>query len=121
MIETIIKTAITFIISGSLGYCVSAIKNYKKKLEEKKKEQESLINSFIEKLEKLETSQLVDMRNDLTNKFYVYDNLEKVEDFLVMAFREKCEDYFERGGDSWIHPMYDKSFKWKIKPTEYLK
>ena len=33
--QTVINTIITFIVSGSLGYCVSVIKNYKKKALEK--------------------------------------------------------------------------------------
>lgn len=69
----------------------------------------------------LKKSQLRDIKIDLANKFFIYDKLEEVEDYLVIGFREKCEDYFKLGGDSYIHPMYDKSFKWNIKQTEYLK
>ena len=61
------------------------------------------------------------MKHELSNKFFVYDALDVVEDYLVMSFREQCEQYFDLGGDSWIHPMYDQSFKWKIKQTKYLK
>ena len=117
MIQTIISTAITFIVSSILGYCVSVIKNYKEKLTEKKEKENKVLNE----IKRLKETQLLDMRNDLSNKFYVYDALETVEDYLVMSFREKCEAYFELGGNNWIHPMYDKSFKWNIKPTGYLK
>ena len=117
MIQTIINTIITFIISGLLGYTVSRIKSYKEKLNDKKQEEKDILEEF----KRLKETQLMDMRNDLSNKFYVYDCLEEVEDYLVMSFREKCEQYFNFGGDSWIHPMYDKSFKWNIKPTGYLK
>lgn len=99
IIMKIISVIISLAIPGILGYCVSIVKKFKK----------------------LEKTQLMDMRNDLSNKFFVYDALDTVEDYLVMAFREKCETYFEMDGDSWIHPMYDKSFKWKIKQTGYLK
>lgn len=116
MIKTIISTVITFVVSGVLGYCVSVIKNYKNKLNEKKQKE----NQVLKEIKKLKETQLLDMRNDLSNKFYVYDALEAVEDYLVMSFREKCEAYFELGGNNWIHPMYDKSFKWNIKPTGYL-
>lgn len=117
MSHTIINTVITFMISGILGYCVSIIKNYKKKLKNKKEEE----NEILEEFKKLKKTQLMDMRNDLSNKFFVYDVLEEVEDYLVISFREKCEKYFEMGGNNWIHPMYDKSFQWKIKQTGYLK
>ena len=117
MINTIMSTTITFVISGILGYSVSVIRNYKNKLKEKKEKE----NKVLKELKKLKETQLLDMRNDLSNKFYVYDTLEVVEDYLVMSFREKCEEYFELGGNNWIHPMYDKSFEWKIKPTSYMK
>lgn len=102
----IISAIINYVVPLALGYCISLIGSYRK---------------IFKKIKKLEETQLMNMRNDLSNKFYVYDALNVVEDYLIMSFREKCEKYFEMGGDNWIHPMYDKSFKWKIKPTGYLK
>lgn len=113
----VILTVVGFIVTGVMGYLVAKVKEYKIKIENKKQEEKDILKEF----EKLKETQLMDMRNDLSNKFFVYDTLENVEDYLVMSFREKCEKYFEMGGDSWIHPMYDKSFKWKIKSTGYLK
>ena len=110
MMDTLLKTIISFITTGTLGYCVSTIRNYKKGKEK-----------ILEEFKKLKATQLMDMRSDLSNKFFVYDALEEVEDYLVISFREKCEKYFEMDGDNWIHPMYDKSFKWKIRQTGYLK
>jgi len=102
MWETVIKTTISFVVTGAFGYLIARLKGYR------------------QKLKALEETQLMDMKGDLSNKFFVYDSLDEVEDYLVMSFREKCEKYFDLGGDSWIHPMYDKSFEWKIKPTGYL-
>ena len=117
----ILTLIVNFIVTGGLGYCASTIKNLKKK----KIEKEDKIFTEIEKLSKkqslIEQEQLLEMKSDLSNKFYVYDAMEEVEDYLVESFREKCVRYFNRGGDSWIHPMYDKSFQWKIKPSGYLK
>lgn len=110
MLDTLLKTIISFIATGTLGYCVSTIKNYKKG-------RDKILDEFLQ----LKESQLADMKSDLSGKFYIYDAMEQVEDYLVYSFREKCERYFHLGGDSWIHPMYDKSFKWEIKPTRYLK
>jgi len=121
MTNIIINTVVTFIISGILGYCVNAIKNYKNKLKEKKEEEKQFLKEILEEFNKLKETQLMDMRNDLSNKFFIYDAMEVVEDYLVMSFREKCEKYFEMDGDTWIHPMYDKSFQWKMKFTGYLK
>lgn len=120
MTEQIIKIVVNFAVTGLLGYFVATLKSFKKK----KKEKEDKILKEIEKLAKkqedIEQEQLMEMKSDLSNKFYVYDAMDEVEDYLVMAFRQKCERYFEKGGDSWIHPMYDKSFEWDIKPTGYL-
>lgn len=114
MKSQILAIVVNFVVTGGLGYCVSTIKNLKAKKKEKD-------DKILSKIEALEENQLLEMRNDLSNKFYVYDAMQSVEDYLVMSFREKCERYFNMGGDSWIHPMYDKSFKWEIKPTGYLK
>ena len=117
----ILTLVVNFIVTGGLGYCVSTIKNLRKR----KQEKEDKILKEIEKLTKkqgeIEEEQLLEMKADLSNKFYVYDAMEEVEDYLVESFREECSRYFKRGGDSWIHPMYDKSFQWKIKPSGYLK
>ena len=117
----ILGIIVNFIVTGGLGYCVSTIKNLNKRKKEKEDKIFKEIESIKKNQETIEKEQLLEMRSDLSNKFYVYDALEQVEDYLVMSFREKCERYFEKNGDSWIHPMYDKSFQWKIKPTGYLK
>ncbi len=110
MTHTIINTVITFIVSSSLGYCVKSIKGYKKQK-----------NDIMEEFSQIKESQLMDMRSDISSKFYVYDSLEEVEDYLVISFQEKCERYFKLGGNNYIHALYEKSFKWKVKPTGYLK
>ena len=110
MVNTIISTALTFLVSSILGYCVSTIKNYKKQKDE-----------IMHEFSQLKESELMDMRSDLSSKFYVYDSMEEVEDYLVISFQEKCQRYFALGGNNYIHALYDKSFKWKVKQTEYLK
>ena len=116
MKETFINTLISLAVSGIVGYLIGRIKDYKKKLQDKKTMEERI----IKEIKLLKEDQLLEMRNDLSNKFFVYNAMDEVEDYLVMSFREKCERYFGYGGDSWIHPMYDTSFNWKIKPTGYL-
>jgi len=113
MLQTAINTGVTFVVSGILGYCVSLIKNYKNKFKEKE-------DKILKEFEQIKKSQLLDMKVDLSNKFYVYDAMDEVEDYLVIGFRNKCEMYFDLGGNTWIKPMYEKSFQWKIKHTGYL-
>lgn len=113
MLQTIINTSVTFIVSSVLGYCVSVIRNYKTKIKQK---EDKILNEF----EQIKESQMLDMKSDISNKFFIYDAMEEVDDYLVISFREKCERYFALGGNTWIHPMYEKSFLWKIKHTGYL-
>lgn len=110
MADVIIKTILTFLLSTALGYCLSTIKNYKKSRDE-------ILNEFKE----LKDSQLCDMRSDLSSKFFIYDAMEEVEDYLLISWQEKCERYFHLGGDAYLHRLYEESKKWKIKPTGYLK
>lgn len=117
IIWVIITCVIGFIVPGVLGYLMGVIKSYKKKLQDKKQEEMEILNEF----KKLKESQMLDMKSELSNKFFVYNAMEEVEDYLVESFRKDCERYFDMGGDSWIHPMYDKSFEWEMKPTGYLK
>lgn len=107
---TIINTTITFIISSILGYCINVIKNNKKQKKE-----------IMQEFAQLKESELMDMRSDISSKFYVYDTMQEVEDYLVISFQEKCERYFKLGGNNYIHQLYEKSKQWKIKPTGYLK
>lgn len=108
--QSIINTIITFAISGILGYCVSIVKNYKSK-------KDTILAEFKE----LKENQLYDMRSDLASKFYIYNEMEEVEDYLAISWQEKCERYFHLGGNSYLHQLYEKSKSWKIKPTGYLK
>ena len=65
MIDKIISTIVTFIISGALGYAVKTIKSYKEKLERQKQEQK--------KNENVQNQALVMMlQNSLTNTYFVY-------------------------------------------------
>ena len=121
MEKQIITIIINFVVTGGLGYCVSTIKNLKKKKQDKEDKIFKEIEKLTKKQEEIEQEQLLEMKAELSNKYYVYSALPEVEDYLVMSFREECERYFKRGGDSWIHPMYDKSFQWQIKPTGFLK
>lgn len=95
----IIEKIISYLVPVIIGYMITIIKKVLKEFKDLKKDQ------------------LDDMRVDLANKFYVYDQMEVVEDYLYASFNEKCNRYFDRGGDSYIHDLYERSKKWKIKHT----
>ena len=64
MIQTIITTIITFIISSLLGYCLSLINNYKNKIKETKTN-EQVQNVALRTL----------LKSQLTNTYFVYNRL----------------------------------------------
>jgi len=110
MMHTILNTIISIAVSGALGYCVSSIKNYKKQRDK-----------ILDEFKQIKENELLDMKSDLSNKFYVYDALPEVEDYLVISFQEKCQRYFDLGGNTYIHQLYEKSFEWRVKQTGYLR
>ena len=95
----IIEKIISYLIPVIIGYMITMIKKVLKEFKD------------------LKQDQLDDMRVDLANKFYVYDQMDFVEDYLYKSFNDKCNRYFDRGGDNYIHDLYERSKKWKIKKT----
>ena len=66
MIQTIVNTILTVIVSTTFGYLIGMIKNYKKKLQNKN--EESVI---------LKEALMTMLQSNLTNTFYVYDSKKK--------------------------------------------
>lgn len=110
MIQTIINTLITGIISAVLGYCISAIKNYKKKLDEKEEEWKTL-----------EEALLTMLQSNLTNTYYVYENIQQIPDYVYKNWLNSLAIYEKLGGDDYIHVLADKMKKWDFTKTDILK
>ena len=109
MSHTIINTTITFIISGILGYCVSVIKNYKKKLNEKVKN-ENIQNIALQSL----------LKGQLTNVYFVYSELKRIPDYAYQNFLDMLNVYEELDGDGFIHTIAKKMESWEIVKTDIL-
>lgn len=108
--ETIISTVITFIVSGLLGYSVSALKNYKKKIEEKSKN------------EKIQNEALLTLlKANLTNTHFVYNELKRIPDYVYQNFLDALKVYEELGGDGFVHTIARKMEDWEIEKTGILK
>ncbi len=110
MSHTIISTAITFIVSSILGYCVSVIRNYKKKLEDKKGN-ENIQNIALQTL----------LKSQLTNTYFVYNELKEIPDYVYQNFLDMLGVYESLGGNSYIHTIAKKMEAWEIKKTDILK
>lgn len=109
MVETIIKTAIGFIVSGALGYCVNAIKNYKKKLKEKGEEQ----NISKEAL-------MILLQTNLTTTYYVYEESGKIPDYIYKGWLNSLKIYEKLGGDDYVHTLAEKMKNWEFIKTDIL-
>lgn len=109
MSNTIISTAITFIVSSLLGYCVSVIKSYKKKLKEKASN-ENIQNTALQAL----------LKSQLTNVYFVYSELRQIPDYAYQNFLDMLKVYESLGGDGFIHSIATKMESWDIVKTDIL-
>lgn len=110
MVQTIINTVITFIISGVLGYTVRRAKEYKEKLN-KKTENENIQNLALQSL----------LKSQLTNIYFVYSEMEVIPDYAYQNFLDMLKVYEGLNGDGFIHSIAKKMESWKITKTDILK
>ena len=102
MIEQAIKTIIQFILTGVLGYCVSVIKNYKKKT--------TATNKALK----------IMLQNNLTNTYFVYSTKKKIPDYVYRNWLNMLDEYEALEGDDYIHTLATKMQSWEIVRTDIL-
>ena len=105
----IINTIITFVVSGLLGYCVNALKNYKKKLKVKDEE---------EKL--LRVALMTMLQSNLTNTYYVYSVKKKIPDYVYRNWLNEFKVYKSLGGNDYVHTLATKMENWETVMTDIL-
>lgn len=109
MIQTILSTIITALVSAILGYCVSTIKKYREKIKTDK-EKEDIQNIALQTL----------LKNQLTNTYFVYSELNKIPDYIYQNFLDLLAVYEQLGGNSYIHTIAHKMENWEISKTDIL-
>ena len=109
MLHTIINTSITFIVSSILGYCVSIIRNYKKKLKDKEMN-ENIQNVALQAL----------LKSQLTNVYFVYSELKQIPDYAYQNFLDMLKVYESLGGNGFIHSIARKMETWEIVKTDIM-
>lgn len=110
--EIILKTILTvvsFCITGALGFLVAQIKQYKKKEKEDKEERELLKNGLKMLLQ-----------SNLTNVFYVHNELGQIEDYKLKNWYNELKEYYGLGGNDYMHVLESKMSKLKIIHTDIL-
>ena len=109
MTQTIINTAITFIVSSLLGYSVSLIRNYKNKIKSKE-ENEQIQNEALLNI----------LQSNLTNTYFVYEQLQEIPDYVYKNWTNLLKIYEKLGGDDYIHALEVKMKSWRIVKTDIL-
>lgn len=108
-LDTIIKAIISFTITGGLGYCISSIKNYKKKLSDKNEEGKLL-----------KTALMTMLQSNLTNTYFVYEKIGEIPDYVYKNWLNSLDIYEKLGGNDYIHTLAGKMKNWKIVKTDIL-
>ena len=109
MEHTIINTTLTFIVSSILGYCVSMIKNYQKKLNDRNKN-ENVQNMAL----------LTLLQSQLTNTYFVYSELKQIPDYILRNWINLLKVYENLGGNEYVHTLEKKMEEWEIVKTDIL-
>ena len=110
MIEKIILTIITFLVSSLLGYSLGKIKELRN-LIKKKAEKEQAQNEALKCL----------LQNSLTNIYYVYNEVGELPDYALKNWVNLLKAYEELDGDDYVHELDIRIKKMKVKVTGVVK
>lgn len=100
--ESIIIKVINYFVPLILGYCISVIKNYKKKT--------NATNKALK----------IMLQNNLTNTYFVYSEKETIPDYIYRNWLNMLDEYEALEGDDYIHTLALKMQNWKIVRTDIL-
>lgn len=109
MVQTIINTVMTFIISGVLGYTVRRAKDYKERLNDKYEESKLLKNALMTMLQ-----------NNLTNTYFVYNEIGEIPDYVLKNWLNSFKIYRKLGGNDYVDTIKEKMDNWQITKTDIL-
>ena len=102
MTQEIFDTILKFVLTGSLGYLVSVVKNYKKK--------SNATNNALK----------IMLQNNLTNTYYVYSSKKKISDYVYKNWLNMLKEYENLEGDDYIHILAEKMKEWEFTKTDIL-
>ena len=99
----IVNTALGFITTAILGYCLGVIK--------KKRENEKSQNAAL----------LTLLQNTLTNIYYVYNEVGEIPDYALKNWVNLMKAYEGLDGDDYVHELDSRIRKMKVKVTGIIK
>ena len=103
MLSNFILTIISCLASALFGYCVSLLRNYKKK----NKAHDVALKTLLQ--------------NTLTNTYFVYEQIGKIPDYIYRNWLNLLSAYEGLDGDDYIHILADRMKAWDIEHTGILK
>lgn len=109
MLKTTISTTISFIVGGTLTYCINTIKNYKNKLKIKT-ENENIQNTAL----------LYLLQAQLTNTYFVYNEMGEINDYIYKNWLNSFKIYKQLGGNDYVDTLKQKMENWVIVKTDIL-
>lgn len=94
--DKIISTVITFVISGTLGYCANVIKTYKSN----DKTQGEAIKCLL--------------RANIVNQYYVYKKIGEIPFYVKESLHKEFEAYKKLKGNSFVEDLMKEIDGWKV-------
>ena len=98
--QQILNLVVNFIVTGALGYCVKALKDYKSK--------SNATNKALK----------IMLQNNLTNTYFVYSTKKKIPDYVYKNWLNMLDEYENLDGDDYIHTLATKMKDWEIVRTD---
>lgn len=109
MLNTIVNSVLSILVSGIIGYLIGLIRNYQKKIKDKE-EESAMLKEAIKTM----------LQSNLTNTFYVYDTKKQIPDYVYRNWTNSNEIYEKLGGNDYIHVLGEKMKNWDFTKTDIL-
>lgn len=98
MVETIIKSVVSVLVSGVVGYLISQVKG----------------------LKSIKQSLMIMMQSNLTNTYFSYEKIGKIPDYVYKNWLNELKGYEGLNGDDYVHVLAEKMKDWEIVKTDIL-
>ena len=109
IIMKVVLTVVGFAVTGVLGYLTAKVKDYKKRLDDKAK------NEAVQNI-----ALLTLLKGNLTSTYFVYNELKAIPDYVYQNFLDTLGVYESLGGNGFIHNLAKKMESWEIIKTDIL-
>ena len=105
----VVLTVVGTIATGLCGYLSAKVKEYRKKIKDKETN-ENVQNKAL----------LYLLQNQLTNTFYVYNEIGEITDYVLRNWINSFKIYKQLGGNDYVDTLKEKMMTWKVVKTDIL-